>query len=111
MAKLKEFSITTYYRGIEMNKKCITTSKKRASEIFDTTLSFMNGYSHTIEPKTQEAIDNIDTVFCRVGMGGEARYIFEVDKVYTLDEYKRIIDEHRVKYPSYHHYSEYLKSI
>jgi hypothetical protein len=40
-------------------------------------------------------------------MGGEGNYIFNREEVKTLEEYKKLIDTHREKYPTQYNYYEH----
>jgi hypothetical protein len=42
-------------------------------------------------------------------MGGESMFIFNRDEVKTVDEYKKLIDEHRAIYPTYSDYNNSKK--
>lgn len=104
--KHKQFSLTQYYRGIELNVICVTTSKKKFAELINETVGQVSKYTHTYEPRDKECKEAPDTLFARMGLGGEGRYAFEKDLVLSLTEWKKRIDAHRKKYESYR---EYLK--
>jgi hypothetical protein len=106
MKKVKQFGIIKYYRGIELNVVCVTTSKKKFAELLDTTVGEVKNYAYSYEPKTQECIDNPDTLYAEVGLGGEGTYVFERNKMLPYEEYKAMIDEHRKTYCTYRDYLE-----
>ena len=107
--KYKTFSITQYYRGIELQYVCVTTSKKKFAEISDISLSYINSYGHSYDLRYPLCNDNPDKLFAKPGMGGESMFIFNRDEVKTVDEYKKLIDEHRVIYPTYSDYNNSKK--
>ena len=107
--KYKTFSITQYYRGIELQYLCVTTSKKKFAEISDISLSYINSYGHSYDLRYPLCNDNPDKLFAKPGMGGESMFIFNRDEVKTVDEYKKLIDEHRAIYPTYSDYNHSKK--
>ena len=107
--KYKTFSITQYYRGIELQYLCVTTSKKKFSEISDVSQSFVNSHGHSYDLRYPLCNDNPDKLFAKPGMGGEGMFIFKRDEVKTIEEYKKLIDEHRVIYPTYSDYNDSKK--
>jgi hypothetical protein len=106
MAKLKQFEITKYYRGIELRVMCVTTSQKKFAELVGTSTNYIRDYALCYEPRNQECIDNPDTLFAEIGLGGEGTYVFERNKVLPYTEYKEMIDKHRETYMSYRDYLE-----
>lgn len=106
MAKLKQFDITKYYRGIELRVICVTTSQKKFAELVGLSANYIRDYAHCYEPRNQECIDNPDILFAEIGLGGEAMYVFERNKVLPYTEYMAIIDKHRETYSSYRDYLE-----
>lgn len=106
MAKLKQFDLTKYYRGIELSVICVTTSQKKFAELLDTSTNDVKNYTFCYEPRNQECIDNPDTLFAKIGLGGEGTYVFEHNKVLPYTEYKAMIDKHRETYSSYRYYLE-----
>jgi hypothetical protein len=92
--KLKEYSYTTIIQGVEVYIICCTTSKKKFAEIIDKSVNFVNTWCYIIEPRTKECIDNIDVLFAKRGIGGECMYFLD-DKIYTLQEMKELIENHR----------------
>lgn len=110
MAKLKEFILTKYIRGVELQILCVTSSKKKFAELLDATSSYINSYSSSFEPRTPICIENPDILYAKSGMGGEAFHIFKRDEVKLLSEYVELIDEHRKVYPTYHDYYEAKKN-
>jgi len=98
--KHKTYSITTYYKGIELQLLCVTTSKKRFAELGDVTLSYINGYANSYDLRYPECNENPDKLYAMPGLGGESMYIFKRGEVKTLEEYKQLIDKHRETYPS-----------
>lgn len=106
MAKLKQFSLLTYYRGFELNVMCVTSSQKKFAELLGRNVSEVRNYAYSYEPRNQECIDNPSKLFAQIGLGGEGRDIFDKDKVLPLIEYKAMIDRHRETYSSYRDYLE-----
>jgi hypothetical protein len=106
MAKLKEFGFTKNYRGIEFRVICVTTSQKKFAELLGISANFIKNYGYSYEPKHQECIDNPDTLFAEIGLGGEGTYVFERNKVLLYTEYKAMVDKHREAYSSYRDYLE-----
>lgn len=106
MAKLKQFDITKYYRGIELRVICVTTSQKKFAELVGSSANYIRDYAHCYEPRNQECIDNPDTLFAEIGLGGEGMYVFERNKVLPYTEYMAMIDKHRETYMSYSDYLE-----
>ena len=106
MAKLKQFDITKYYRGIELRVICVTTSQKKFAELVGSSANHIRDYAHCYEPRNQECIDNPDTLFAEIGLGGEGVYVFERNKILPYTEYMSMIDKHRETYSSY---LDYLK--
>jgi hypothetical protein len=106
MAKLKQFGVTKYYRGIELYVICVTTSQKKFAELVGSSANYIRDYAHCYEPRNQECIDNPDILFAEIGLGGEAMYVFERNKVLPYTEYMAIIDKHRETYSSYRDYLE-----
>jgi hypothetical protein len=106
MAKLKQFDITHYYRGIELRVICVTSSQKKFAELTNTTPNYIKNYAFCYEPRIQECIDNPDTLFAEIGLGGEAMYVFERNKILPYTEYMAMIDKHRETYITYRDYLE-----
>ena len=94
-----------YYRGMELKVIALTTSAKKFAELIDVSAHHVKNHAYSSEPKTKECIENPDTVYAKTGMGGEIRYVFEKDIMYTFVDFKIKIDEHREKYSTY---SDYL---
>lgn len=107
--KYKTFSITQYYRGIELQYLCVTTSKKKFAEISNISLSYINSHGHSYDLRYPLCNNNPDKLFAKPGMGGECMFIFNRNEVKTLDEYKKLIDEHRAIYPTYSDYNDSKK--
>jgi hypothetical protein len=101
--KHKTYSLTIYYRGIELELLCVTTSKKKFSESSDTSLSHINNYANSYDLRYSICNENPDKLFAKCGLGGEGTYFLGKD-VKTLDETKAIIDEHRKTYFTYQDY-------
>ena len=89
--KYKTFSITQYYRGIELQYVCVTTSKKKFDEISDISLSYINSYGHSYALRYPLCNDNPDKLFAKPGMGGESMFIFNRDEVKTVNKKKKLI--------------------
>lgn len=106
MGTLKQYSLVTYYYGIELNIICVTTSRKKLSELLDKPISYINRYSYSIEPRVTECIENPNILYAECGLGGEAMYIFKRGEVKLLSEYKKLIDKHRAVYPTRRAYEE-----
>ena len=76
-----------------------TTGFWNALEVVNTGHSFnkyenihhVKNYAYSGEPKTKECIENPDVVYAKTGMGGEIRYVFDKDIVYTFLEYISMI--------------------
>ncbi len=108
--RLKTFSITKYYRGVELRVICVTTSKKRFAELLDSGLSYISSYTTSYELRYDICNENPEVLFAKPGMGGEAMEIFNRDEIKTLSEYEKLIDEHRSKYPTRHDFEESKKN-
>jgi hypothetical protein len=48
-------------------------------------------------------------LFAKPGLGGEGMFIFNRGEVKTIEEYKKLIDEHRAVYPTYSDYNNSKK--
>lgn len=103
---MKTFSITDYYRGIEIQILCVTTSKKKFAELVDKSVSYINSYAHSYDLRYPVCNENPDKLYAKPGMGGEGNYIFNRGEVKTLEEYEELIDSHREKYPTKFDYYE-----
>ncbi len=102
--KHKTYSLTRYILGIELEVLCVTTSKKKFAEILDSPIGHINNYAYAYDLRYPICNENPDVLFAKPGMGGEARLIFDKDAVKTLEEYEKLIDEHRKVYASYGDY-------
>lgn len=107
--KMKTYQITTYIRGIELQLVCVTTSKKKFSEITGISLSHVNGYSTSYDLRYPICNENPEKVFAKPGLGGEVCYIFNRGEIKPLNEYVELINQHREKYPTHRDYLENLK--
>jgi predicted transcriptional regulator len=107
--KHKTFSITHYYRGIEIELICVTTSKKKFAELTNISLSSINKYASSYDLRYDICNENIDVVFAKAGMGGEVRYILNREDINPLDVVKKIINEHRKNYSTYRDFLEKTK--
>jgi len=107
--KYKTFSITQYHRGIELQYLCVTTSKKKFAEISNVSQSFVNSHGHSYDLRYPLCNDNPDKLFAKPGLGGEGMFIFNRNEVKTIEEYKKLIDEHRAIYPTYSDYNDSKK--
>jgi hypothetical protein len=103
----KTFSITEYYKGVELRLICVTTSKRKFADITDKSLSYINNYANSFDLRYQICNDNPDKLYALPGLGGEALYIFNKDEVKTFQEYKKLIDAHRKKFKTYYDYSKF----
>ena len=106
MAKLKQFHLTHSYRGVELTIICVTNSKKRFAELMDMTVGYIGNYANFYDPRDIECIENVDVVYAKGGIGGEAFHILNQDEIKPLSEYHKIIDEHRKIYATYRDYDE-----
>jgi hypothetical protein len=102
--KHKEFSITHYYRGMELQVIAVTTSVKKFSELTGISPHHVKTYAYSFEPRTKECIENPDIVYAKSGLGGEIRKVFDKDIVYTFMEFKAKIDEYGGNYSTYRDY-------
>lgn len=102
--KHKTHSLTIFYRGIELELLCVTTSKKRFAELSGKPISDINKYGYAYDLRYLICNENPDILFAKVGLGGEGRYILERDDIRPIAEIKKIIDDHRVTYSSYRDY-------
>jgi hypothetical protein len=107
--KHKTFSITHYYRGIEIELICVTTSKKKFAELTNISLSSINKYASSYDLRYDICNENIDVLFAQPGMGGEATVAFNKGEIKTLEEYKDLINEHRKNYSTYRDFLEKTK--
>jgi hypothetical protein len=108
--KHKTYSLTLYHRGIELDLLCVTTSKKKFSELADMSLSYINGYANDYDLRYPECNENPDKLYAKPGLGGEGMYIFKRGEVKTFEEYKQLIDKHRETYPTYRDFNEAQKN-
>ena len=104
--KYKTYSITMYRRGMELEVICVTTSKKKFAELCDMSISFVNNYSHSYDLRYPICNENPDKLYAKPGMGGEIMYITERGVIKPLEDYIKLIVEHREKYKSYKDYLE-----
>ena len=102
--KHKTFSLTTYYRGIELEMIVVTTSKKRFAELVNTSVSQVSQYAHSYDLRYPVCNENPEVLYAKAGLGGEVRYILDRDEVMTYVDAKQRIDEHRKTYASYRDY-------
>ena len=98
--------MTTYYRGFEFSLVCVTTSKKKFSELTGCSIGSVNNYAISYDLRYEHCNQNPDQVFVKVGMGGEVRYVLEKDKFYTIEEAEQLVDKHRETYQTYADYVE-----
>ncbi len=105
----KTFSIIEYYRGIELQILCVTTSKKKFAQLSGISLNHINSHAHSYDLRYSICNENPDKVYAKPGMGGEGNYIFNREEVKTLEEYKELINLHREKYPTKYDYYEHNK--
>jgi hypothetical protein len=101
MPKLKEFKITQYYKGIELNIMAVTTSRKKFAELASTQESYVKNYAFCNDPHTPECIANPEVLYAEKGMGGEVRHLENAEGVKTYAEMKILIEQHRKKYSDY----------
>jgi cobalamin biosynthesis Co2+ chelatase CbiK len=101
---LKQFSVTSYYRNVEVEILCVSKSVKEFSEVSGFSTHHISKYAHKFEPRDKICVDNPNKLFGRVGLGGEARIIFKSGEILPLEEYKARIDEHRKIYSNYNEY-------
>jgi hypothetical protein len=106
---MKTFSVTDYYRGVEIKIICVTTSKKKFAELVDMSLSYINSYAHSYDLRYPICNENPNKLYAKPGMGGEAIYIFKREEIKTLEKYKELIKEHREKYPTRYDYEKRRK--
>ena len=106
MAKLKQYGLTHYHRGIEVNVMCVTTSKKKFAELMDMTVGHISNYATSFEPRDSLCIENPDILYAKCGMGGEGCYFLPRNEVKLLSDFKVLIDEHRKIYSTYRDYDE-----
>lgn len=104
--KHKHYSYTHYYRGVELNIMCVTTSKKKFADLLGVSTYDINRGAYSGDPKILICNENPDVLFAEPGMGGEAFYIFKKGEVKPFEEYKALINEHRKVYPSYRDFYE-----
>jgi hypothetical protein len=102
--KHKTFSITKHYRGMEFELLCVTTSKKKFSEITGISLSHINKYLMSYDLRYQICNENPDKLFAKPGLGGEVRYILNRGDIKPYEEFSTIVDTHREKYSTYNDY-------
>ena len=108
--RLKTFSIVKYYKGVELRVICVTTSKKRFAELLDNGISYINSYATSYELRYDICNENPEVLFAKPGMSVETMDIFNRDEIKTLEEYEKLIDEHRSKYPTRHDFEESKKN-
>lgn len=104
MAKLKQFGLTHYYRGMELEVMAVTSSKKKFADLVGTSPHYVSQYAHSFDPRTKECIEKPEVLFAKAGIGGEICYVFDREKVLPYSEYKTLIDEHRLTYSNYRDY-------
>jgi hypothetical protein len=104
--KHKTHSITITHRGMELELICVTTSKKKFAELTDMSMSFVNNYGYSYDLRYPICNENPDKLYAKPGMGGEIMYITERGVIKPLEDYIKLIVEHREKYKSYKDYLE-----
>ena len=102
--KHKTYSMTHYYRGIELEVIVVTTSKKRFAELINSSLSYVNNYTYAYDLRYPVCNENPEVVYAKVGLGGEGRYFLDKDKIMTYEEAMQIVDDHRKTYSNYRDY-------
>jgi hypothetical protein len=102
--KHKTFSITTQYRGIELDVIAVTTSKKKFAELVNTSLSHVNNYAYSYDLRYPVCNENPEVLYAKVGLGGEGRYFFDKDEIMTHEDAKAKVDNHRKTYANYRDY-------
>ena len=107
--KYKTFSITTYYRGVELILLCVTTSKKRLSELSGISQSHVNSHANSYDLRYPICTENPEELFAKPGLGGESFYIFNRYEIKPIKEYRKLIDSHRELYISHQDYLEKTK--
>ena len=102
--KHKTYSMTSYYRGIELELIVVTTSKKRFAELVNSPLSYVNNYTYAYDLRYPICNENPEVVHAKAGLGGEVRYFLDRDEIMTYEDAKQRIDDHRKTYPTYNDY-------
>lgn len=94
--KNKEYKIGKIYGNQNLNLIVVCKSQKRAVELFNTQASYMRDYGYTMEPRTQIAIDNPETIYAIADSGVIYRERPDLlQKIMLYSELKKIIDELR----------------
>ena len=109
--KYKEYNLVTYYRGVELTVRCVTTSTKKFAELLGKSPNYVKDFSSGMPPKTPECMANVEVLYAIPGFGGEAREIFKTKEVKLYSEYEKLIDEHRKVYPTRHDWETYKKTL
>jgi hypothetical protein len=104
--KHKTYSITRYYKGVELTVLCVTVSKKKFAELMDLSISYVNNYANCYDLRYPLCNENPDKLYAKRGMGGEAMFIFDKNEVKTFEEYKELVEKHREIYPTSFDYYE-----
>jgi len=98
MGKLKQYGMTIFIRGVEVNVVCITSSKKKLAALLDKPYNYILDYSTEYGFMIDECFENPSKLFVTAGLGGETNVIFEKDKVYPYEEAINMINSHREEY-------------
>lgn len=100
----KTFETVKSYKGVHYNLVCVTTSKKRFSEISGFSESFLAQYCHTYDLRYAICNSNPDVLFCMRDNSLESQMFFDDNQPKTFEELKELIDNYREKYPTYRDY-------
>jgi hypothetical protein len=95
--KFKTFSIVTYYRSIELDLICVTTSKKKFAEITDISLSCINNYAYSYDLRYPLCNENPDKLFAKPGLGGQAKEILGNNDIKPYEECIKMINNYKNK--------------
>jgi len=60
---MKEYQVNLVKFGQNINHIVVCKSQKRAAELMGTQVSYLRNYGYTLQPRTQEAIDNPEKVY------------------------------------------------
>ncbi len=77
--------------------------------MLDVSQSFINSHGHSYDLRYPLCNHNTDKLFAKPGLGGEGMFIFNWNEVKTIEEYKKLIDEHRAIDPTYTDYNDTKK--
>jgi hypothetical protein len=103
--KLRTFSVIGNCRGVNLEIFCTTNNEKKFAKLLNKPVSELYIKEH--DSTYNKHIKKSNKLYAKPGEKGECEFIFISDEIKEIDEYLKIIDKHREKYPSV---AEYYKA-